>query len=281
MKTFLLASAALTALLTGSAMAADMPVKAPPVFSCPTCNWDGFYFGGNVGGSIGHDATSDFVALFPPGGGIGVTNPIASTSSSLSPTGVLGGLQLGYNRQFGNMVWGVEGDWAWSGQRDTLQNQNFIASSVVVAPTTLNYSDEQKISWLSTVRGRLGFTHDCFLWYLTGGVAFGEVQSSYAFQTTPVGAANVFGPAAGAATFSATKTGWTLGGGVETSLAWLGMSSHWSTKLEYLYVDLGSVTNTFSVPGAAAAPGTIYTASSSSSIHDHIIRVGVNYRFGG
>ena len=85
-----------------------------------------------------------------------MTNPIASTSSSLSPTGVLGGLQLGYNRQFGNMVWGVEGDWSWSGQRDKLQNQNFIASSVFVAPTTLNYSDEQKVSWLSTVRGRLG-----------------------------------------------------------------------------------------------------------------------------
>ena len=42
MKTFLLASAALAALLTGSAMAADMPLKAPPIFACPTCNWDGF-----------------------------------------------------------------------------------------------------------------------------------------------------------------------------------------------------------------------------------------------
>ena len=153
---------------------------------------------------------------------------------------------------------------------------------MAVAPTILNYSDEQKISWLATARARLGLEpHDCFLWYLTGGVAFGEVESNHAFQTTPIGAAiNNLGPAAGAATFSATKTGWTSGGGVETSLAWLGMSNHWSTELEYLYVDLGSVTNSFTVPGVAVL-GTNYTVSSSSSIHDHIIRVGVNYRFGG
>ncbi len=281
MKTFLLTSAALTALLSGSAMAADMPLKAPPIFACPTCNWDGFYVGANVGGSIGHDGTNESVSLIPPGGGgAGVTNPIASSGYSLSPAGVLGGGQLGWNRQFGSWVFGVEGDWDWAGQRDKLQNQNFIASSVVVAPTIFNYSDEQKISWLATARARLGWTHDCFLWFLTGGAAFGEVQSSYALSATQLVGAGVFGPAAGAASFSTTKTGWTIGGGVETSMAWLGMSNRWSTKLEYLYVDLGSVTNNFSLPGAVGS-GTNYVVSSSSSIHDHIIRVGVNYRFGG
>jgi hypothetical protein len=55
--------------------------------------------------------------------------------------------------------------------------------------------------------------------------------------------AGVFGPAAGSASFNTIRTGWTLGGGVETSLAWLGMSNRWSTKFEYLYVDLGSVTD--------------------------------------
>lgn len=115
---------------------------------------------------------------------------------------------------------------------------------------------------------------------MTGGAAFGEVQSNYAFSANQLAGAGVFGPAAGAANFSTTKTGWTIGGGVETSLSWLGMSNNWSTKLEYLYVDLGSVNNNFTIPGAVGA-GTNYVVSSSSSIHDHIIRVGLNYRFGG
>jgi outer membrane immunogenic protein len=278
MKKFLLATAALGALAM-PAMAADM---APaPIYKAPVpvavCMWCGFYIGGNVGGSIGHDATSESASLLPPGGTAGVTNPLASTSHTLSPTGALGGVQLGWNRQIGSVVWGVEGDWAWTSQQDKLQEQNFFASSVVVAPSVLNYSDEQKISWLSTVRGRVGLTHDSFLWYVTGGAAFAEVQSNQTFGVSQIVGAGVFGPAAGAASFTATKTGWTLGGGVETSLAWLGMANNWSTKLEYLYVDLGSVTNTFSAPGALA--GTNYVVSSSSHIHDNIIRFGVNYRF--
>jgi outer membrane immunogenic protein len=279
MKKFL-TSAAMTALLGGSAMAADMPIKAPPMLmpSCPNCNWDGFYVGGNVGGSIGHDRTTESVSLFPPGGNAGVTNPVASQSYTQSPSGALGGFQLGWNRQFGSWVWGVEGDWDWSGQQDKSQTQNFIASSVVVAPSTLTYSDEQKISWLATVRGRLGWAQDCFLWYLTGGAAFGEVQSNYNLGVTQLVGAGTFG-AAGAAGFNTTKTGWTIGGGVETALPWIGASNRWSAKLEYLYVDLGSVTNAFTTPNAIA--GSNFAVSSSSNIHDHIIRVGVNYRFGG
>jgi outer membrane immunogenic protein len=279
MKKFL-SSAAMTALLGGSAMAADMPIKAPPMLmpSCPNCNWDGFYIGGNVGGSIGHDRTTEAVSI-NPAAPPGVTNPLASQAYTLSPAGGLGGFQLGWNRQFGSWVWGIEGDWDWSGQQDKSQVQNFIASSVVVAPATLTYSDEQKISWLATLRGRLGWAQDCFLWYLTGGAAFGEVQSSHNFAVAEtVGA--TFGPAAGAAGFNTTKTGWTIGGGVETALPWLGASNRWSAKLEYLYVDLGSVSSTFIVPNPGVA-GSAYTVSSSSSIHDHLIRVGVNYRFGG
>ena len=60
------------------------------------------------------------VSLIPPGGAVGVTNPIASSGYSLSPAGVLGGGQLRSNRQFGSWVWGVEGDWNWTGQRDKL-----------------------------------------------------------------------------------------------------------------------------------------------------------------
>ena len=70
-----------------------------------------------------------------------------------------------------------------------------------------------------------------------------------------------------------------MGGGVETSLAWLGVSNGWSAKMEYLYVDLGTVANAFAitangVPLVAAA----HNYASYDTIHDHIIRVGLNYR---
>src|SRR5262249_4960742 len=71
------------------------------------------------------------------------------------------------------------------------------------------------------------------------------------------------------------RVGFAVGAGVETPL-W----SNLSAKAEYLYVDLGTVTNTFASPlDPAAALGTTQITATSSSIRDHIVRVGVNYHF--
>ena len=92
--------------------------------------------------------------------------------------------------------------------------------------------------------------------------------------------------------FETRKTGWVVGGGVETSLGpSLGVGSNWSLKLEYLYVDLGDVTNAI---GTGLLPLTVFvnnfstfgTATGSTSffgtshVREQIIRVGINYRFG-
>jgi outer membrane immunogenic protein len=253
------------------------PVPGP----CPTCNWTGFYLGANVGSSIGRDRAHETVALNPPGGGAGVVNPLTDVWHTESPVGALGGFQGGFNWQTNNVVLGVEADWDWSGQRDSFNNSNFIASTVNVAPSTIGLTDNQKLDWLATARGRLGWTENCFLWYVTGGVAWGRAESSYAFQVNQVpGIGSVTFPAGPfAASTSATQTGWTIGGGVETKMTWLGLSDRWSGKFEYLYVDLGSITNTFSIPVTGAVGA--YTFSSTSQIRDNIVRFGVNYRLGG
>jgi outer membrane immunogenic protein len=284
MKKLLLAGVALTCLLGGSAFAADLPVKAKPIV-CVACNWNGFYVGVNFGGSVGHDRSSDTASLFPPGtlAGVnpGVQNPVSATSYAQSPVGALGGGQIGFNWQTGHLVVGAEADWDWTNQRSSLQVNNFIASSVTVAPAAYALTDQQKIDWLATLRARLGWTTGYSLWYVTGGAAFGGVKSTSTFQGIQLGGANLFGTAPAAASSSSTKTGWTVGGGVETSLAFMGMgANHWSAKLEYLYVDLGSVNSSFNVPLTAVA-GSFYTVASSSHINDHIIRAGLNYRFGG
>ncbi len=179
----------------------------------------------------------------------------------------------------GSLVLGAEADWDWARQRDSFSNTNFIASTVQVAPATIGLTDDQKLTSLATARGRIGWTENCFLWYVAGGVAWGRVESNYAFQVTQTGGTVNFPTLPFAASASTTKTGWTVGGGVESTMSWLGLSDRWSSKFEYLYVDLGSIANTFSIPVNGTA-GT-YTFSSSSKIRDNIVRFGVNYRFGG
>ncbi len=73
--------------------------------------------------------------------------------------------------------------------------------------------------------------------------------------------------------FSETKTGWTIGGGVEQPFTLLGLlpASNWTIKTEYLYVDLGSTTNTYTLAGL---PHTFTTEAAS-----HIFRSGLNYHF--
>lgn len=101
--------------------------------------------------------------------------------------------------------------------------------------------------------------------YVTGGAAFGEVDTNVATTTTTVA-----GVTPAAAFAYATRVGWTVGAGTEWAI-WGG----WSAKLEYLYVDLGTVSNTFT--GIVSFPAFY----SSSHFTDNIVRVGLNYRFGG
>jgi outer membrane immunogenic protein len=191
--------AAMTWIATAfAAQAADIPrpvYKGMPIRPVIAYyNWTGFYAGLNAGYGFG---TSTWSGV--PGGG----------SVKPSPSGFLVGGTLGYNYQIGSFVYGIEGDWDWTGIKGS-------ATCVgVVTCTTDN-------PWLATFRGRVGYAFDRWLPYLTGGGAYGNIKA-----TASIPGASV----------SSTKSelGWTFGGGVE--YAFLG---NWSAKIEYLYVDLGS-----------------------------------------
>jgi outer membrane immunogenic protein len=102
---------------------------------------------------------------------------------------------------------------------------------------------------------------------VTGGVAWAEVNDTFTGSTTnPLVALN--GPSV---SFSQTKSGGTVGAGVETRL-WGG----WSTKLEYLYANLGSTDRAFTATNGA---GDFATLTSNHSVSDHMVRFGLNYRF--
>jgi outer membrane immunogenic protein len=213
------------------------------------------------------------------------------------PAGWIFGGQVGYNRQVSSVfVIGVEADWQWSGQQDTA---NVFGCG---APPTFGFfdaggptfstclSDQNRLRNFGTARARGGFVVNDSLWYVTGGAAWATVEDNLAFANNfnpAVAAVNFPSPFVGGAVanFSHTRSGWTLGAGVETRL-WGG----WSAKLEYLYVDLGTVTDVFTIGGnplfgvgsaGAQGPGSTFTTTTITHFTDNIVRVGLNYRFGG
>ncbi len=138
---------------------------------------------------------------------------------------------------------------------------------------------DEKLEWFGTVRGRVGATvTPTFLTYVTGGLAYGQVKVNQHVQGV-----NVFGATgANGATFAAvdetfgatkTKAGWTIGGGVEGVLG-----GNWTGRIEYLYVDLGKVSGSFTT-SLIAPSGSSLVAGFSSHVTDHIVRVGVSYTF--
>jgi outer membrane immunogenic protein len=143
---------------------------------------------------------------------------------------------------------------------------------------------EAQIDWFGTVRGRIGYliTPETLL-YGTGGLAYGRVAVSGKIEVT--GAYPTFaGPPSplppGFATFSGSNVnvGFSVGGGIEGS-AWL--PQNWTWKLEYLYVDLGSIdTTTFlSAFGDIRFAPTNVTITTDTHFIDNIVRFGMNYKF--
>ncbi len=105
-------------------------------------------------------------------------------------------------------------------------------------------------TWLSTVRGRAGYAFGGVLPYVTGGLAAGDIRAA-----TP-----------GFAGATDTNAGWTVGGGIEFALP-----GNWTAKAEYLHVDLGRFNCGVNCNGLP---------TDNVSVHDNLLRAGVNYRFG-
>src|SRR3989442_5228594 len=97
-----------------------------------------------------------------------------------------------------------------------------------------------------------------------------DETDSFAFAIIPA-----VGPFASAASFSSTRSGYAVGAGIEMRL-W----ANWTAKIEYLHLDVGGTTNTFSPGPFFVAPGGSLTTT-TGRIKDDIFRVGLNWKFGG
>lgn len=208
--------------------------------AAPAANWAGLYGGLNAGGAtaLNHSSLATLGTPF-------------IEKFNLSPDGLMGGVQVGYNLQSANWVYGLEADFQGSNQQD---NRVCVMSCSAIATVY-----DQKMQWFGTLRGRMGYSVGDSLFYATGGLAYGNVKTR--IQT---GAADL--------TFDQTKTGYAVGGGVESPFDLFGLfGRNWTSKTEYLFVDLGRTTDTFTSGGNDFA--------TSSKIQEHVFRTGLNYHF--
>jgi outer membrane immunogenic protein len=281
MKRTLIATAAVASLLVATgASAADLPVysKAPAV--ALVYDWTGFYIGTNLGYSFGRGSTDGSITGAQTVATARGATPLTSVTTAL-PTlpligradvnGFIGGGQLGYNWQRGTWLFGLEGDIQLSNERASGD-----VCTVAGCPAgSFQFTRDYKLDWFGTARGRIGFLPaERLALYATGGLAYGGFSGSSWTLPMNIG------------TWSQTRLGWTVGAGAEAALG-----SNWSVKFEYLYMDLGHgggvAANTTTVAAVGPVQGITTTTTTNlayqfnTKFTDNIVRVGLNYKFGG
>jgi outer membrane immunogenic protein len=256
-RAFIASSVALVALAASTAAdAADMPVKykAPPPV---VLSWTGCYVGAHVGGGWIRDEETNV-------GTINSANFPFGTVRVNSGSGAIGGVQAGCNYQV-VPAWlvGVEGDFAWTGIRETSDTFG------VVNPAVVNHVDA-KVKWLSDIALRVGFiAGERLLIYGKGGAAW--MRDDGTSVTTGAG-----GVVDTIVTRSSTRLGFMVGVGGEYMFA-----PNWTAKIEYDYFDFGKQTLSSFVAFGANAP--VVTGVTLLRDHDtqvHTLKVGINYLFG-
>lgn len=211
---------------------AQPSLKAPP--SAPPYSWNGFYVGSNLG-----------VVTTIEDESINSTFLGAPLTFSSNPSGVLGGVQLGYNLQLSpQWLIGFEGALDWTSAQGIA---NF-GNTIQTATLTANHN------WYDTAEGRLGYVMGGYMLFVKGGTAW--MNADYSLTAN--------GAVTGSSSINTTRSGWTAGGGIEGLL-----SSSWSAKLEYDYLDFGNKSYAFPITGSSL--------NIKPEVHE--VKIGVNYHW--
>lgn len=225
--------------------------KAAPRVIVTAYDWTGLYIGGFTGAALGRSNW-----FFPANGA--TANPRTA--------GLLGGIDVGYNKQFGSWVVGVEGDVAASNAKG---GQSCVDSIFNVGPVVQNCNNDVK--WLATATARVGYAAwDRVLVFAKAGGAWSRGTLSGSCN------GDAFFPQGGCIpsndpttgvqelTASLNQFGWTVGAGFE-----LGLTPNWSAKAEYDYLGFGSK--------SVILPDTTLVNLKQNF---NLVKIGLNYRFG-
>jgi outer membrane immunogenic protein len=254
MKKLLLGSVGLLALGLSSAFAADMAVKAPPMYEpAPVWSWTGFYIGANAGAGWG--TTESSLSSISAGGlSVPVNLPIDQNSRS----GFLGGGQIGYNYQMGWAVLGVQADIEGMDVQGT-------------TPCIVAFSCSANSHWLATVTGRIGgVVADKTLIYVKGGAAW--MNTTHTFSSSSALGLGIGGIGGASISADSTPVGGLLGMGVEYAF-----SPNWSAFIEYDYIQFQNTNVGFSLTPLVGVGGA--TANVNIQEKLSIAKVGANYKF--
>jgi len=195
-------------------------------------SWTGFYIGGHVGhawANVDWDRGAQTKGL------------------NQRPEGAFAGGQIGFNKQVGRWVGGLEGSLSGSGIAETSPPDSF-----------LDFKSDIQLLWSMT--GRLGYAWDRWFAYGKAGYAGGRVETSL---STPLD-------------FSAAQTrthhGWTVGLGVEYMLG-----PNIAVGLEYSYIDLGNAHYRLRDLVVDVVPIEVRT---DNDVTAHSVLARLNYKFG-
>jgi outer membrane immunogenic protein len=231
----------------------DMKQVVPVPPSCP--NWTGFYVGGFAGYKFGANDTT----LELGGSWIGLPGEEeleAVNSRDLDPSGFEAGGVIGYNHQFNRWVVGVEASGAYLSVDDSNHFDGLVAGNTYDGDTFL------ESNYLITLGPRLGYAFCKWLPYITGGVAFGDIDFHQEFFITNT----IFGQSGSA---HEDQIGWMVGGGLEYAI-----TDHWRARGQYQYVDLGSVSFDTVFFGSPT-----YTGHHEASLREHNVSFAILYGF--
>jgi len=285
----LLASSAVGVGFGQAVSAADIPVKArrAPVPVAVPYSWSGFYVGAHVGVGWGRKQWSgpgcDTFDGFSLCGG--------ANRGSHTATGPLGGVQAGFNLQSGYAVFGIEAQYSWANLKgDHRDTASGVLPDIpgVPGPALFTRTDlfATSIKGIGTIAGRIGLTswpNDRTLFYVKGGAAYVKEDYTQSLSATidRTCGSNCDITANGQLSASHSRWGWMAGIGVE-----YGLFDNWSAKVEYNYLDFGNKSVTLVGSGCALSANFPTTCGALSHVQEvrqeiHLIKFGLNYRFGG
>jgi outer membrane immunogenic protein len=264
--------------ISAPALAADMPVKAPAAVAIADYGWGGLYIGAGVGfrsttanptvtsTTNGAQNSATFCPLLI--GGCVNSEPMNDTAFRVSP-------YVGYNWQIDRRwVVGVEGDWGFASRTTTLTGMRYPHTMEFSGTGAPGDSFALKTGWDASLRARGGLLIDpAVMLYATAGIAWLQFETTSVCDTRPgSGPCRVplFAPVV--ITNSTTRTGVTVGGGIEAML-W----PNWIARAEYRYADFG----TASFTDTRAVGATTRITSYDIDLRTHTATFGLAYKLGG
>lgn len=240
-----------------------------------TADWSGTHIGLYGGGAFGTapattsaTANGDAAQNYPAFDTANLGGVNAAGVEQPHPGGGTFGAEIGYDKQFGQLLVGIEADGGLFSTSGTSSNTFRYAD----VNNIFTVSQSVSTDWLTTARPRIGWvSSEDLVFYLTGGVAATNFKYNAQFSDN-FAQTHGLGAALETSAVSKTAVGWTVGTGIEVKLV-----GKLTLKAEYLHAEFGRITGTgvLSVNGGAF----VNTFTHTASLGEDILRIGINRRF--